>query len=416
MQTRNINSSLRHPAASVCAVPDQASSSGRGRNGVGRWLVGLAVALAATAITAAPAQAGTVPPTIYCVSDVTQLKNALATIAVTQGSFDLRIRTGYYPLTSSAGPGQINYGLRLRSSFQSNATQPDTARISGAWNSGCTQQSEVISVATSTLIDGQNQTGLLEVDSAWSLAGLPPTEPFDLRIDRLQFANGSDGVFNECVRIVANGDTTSRPLNVTIERIRVELCAGTGLVSSALGTVTVRNSVFLGNDNAITPGVNITANEGTASLYNSTFRFNRMGTASSASQVRVMGPTTYVFNNIFADADYAGGAARDILVSGTSFVRNNRVVGSVVNLFGGAVIQSGNTTAAPGFAAAFGPQLAASSALRDLGLNAVPSPGFGNRDFVGNVRVQGAAVEIGAYELEPLALPDRVFSNGFEAP
>jgi hypothetical protein len=416
MKTRTTGSSAEQCATSFRPGPGYAGTAA-GHDRVSRRVrlpTTVAVLFAAFVGAPMPTHAGTAPPTVYCVSNVTQLRNALAAIQSTVGSFDLRIRSGYYPLDGAVG-GE-SHGLVLRKIFRPNDGQLGFNRISGTWNEGCQQRAAVVDANTTTLIDGQGLTGNLMVWTDSFPNGDQPTEIHDLVIERLQFANGNVPNTTSCVHVSPLGTRYYR-LDVTIDRVRIDLCTHTALNSQAGGPVTVRNSVFIANDGQFHPALNIVAYEGTASLYNSTFRLNRMGANSFGAQVRIAGETVYAFNNLFADADYGGGTARDIrVVDGTGIIRNNRLAGSVVHDTGGGLIQSGNTAVAPGFANPTGPQLAANSALRDLGLSAVPLPGFGDRDFVGNTRVQGAGVEIGAFELAPLALPELVFANGFEAP
>lgn len=378
-----------------------------------------AAILLGVALTApAPSQAGTAPPTVYCVSNVTQLQNALAAIRTTQGSFDLRIRSGYYPLTPPGG-GNFNYGMRVEKIFRPNDGQLGFNRISGTWNEGCQQRAAVINGSTSTLIDGQGLTGNLLVTSDSFPVGDQPTEILDLVIERIQFANGNAGNGETCVQVVPRGTLFYR-LNVTVDRLRIELCEGTALNSQAGASVVVRNSIFLGNSDQTTPGMSISADdsEGTASIYNNTFRFNRMGALNSPGTIRVRGGIVRVFNNLFADTDYGGAnVPADVRIwDASATARNNRLGAAILHSGTGGVIQLNNTQMVPGFANASGPQLAPSSPLRDLGTSPAPSPGLGDVDFTGNPRVQGVAVDIGAFELTPLALPDAVFANGFEGP
>lgn len=414
MQTRETGtetSLLMRPLGRRSDQPGAAFDLGRR----GRLWACAVMLLAAIVGMPAPAHAGTAPPTVYCVSNVTQLQNALAAIQSTQGSFDLRIRSGYYPLTPPGGSNP-NYGLRLDKIFRPNDGQLGFNRISGTWNEGCQQRAAVIDGTTTTLIDGQGQTGLLYVVSDSFTVGDQPAEVLDLVIERLQFANGIASVGATCLRVLSRGERFYR-LNVTIDRIRVELCEGPALNAQQTGaSVVVRNSVFLGNSAQFHPGMSISADdsEGFASLYNNTFRFNRMGGISS-STVRVSGAQVRIFNNLFADTDYGGASSpTDVTVADSAAtVRNNRLGAAVRHIGTGSTIQLSNTTVTPGFANASGPQLAATSSLRDLGAFATE---LGAHDFAGSPRVQGAAVDIGAYELTPLAPPDAVFANGFESP
>lgn len=420
MQTFEHCAAARHPAANASPCADLAGAANRRRGRLGRWLAGIALALAAGLITPATAWAGTAPPTVYCVATVAQLQAALAAIESTQGSFDLRIRSGYYPLTPPTG-GVLNYGLRLEKIFRPNQGQVGFNRISGTWNEGCQQRAAVIDGSTTTLIDGQGQTGNLLVRSSSLIGGAQPTDIRELVIERIQFANGNVGTAgSSCVRVDSQGSIFYR-INATFDRLRVELCEGAAISTfgAVTPTVTVRNSVFLGNSAQFHPGMSISADdsEGLASVYNNTFRFNRMG-GQSSSTIRVAGANIRVFNNLFADTDYGGAnVPKDVItVDGAATVRNNRLGANAAHLGTGSQIALSNTQVSPGFANASSPQLAATSPLRDLGFSPAPFPGLGDFDFTGNPRVQGAAAEIGAYELAPLALPDPIFANGFETP
>lgn len=418
MQTFEHGAAARHPATKAGHQPNPDRGGRRGRDGLGRWLAGLVATLTGMLTLATTAHAGTAPPTVYCVSNVAQLQAALAAIQSTQGSFDLRIRSGYYPLTAPGG-GTDNYGLRLRKIFRPNDGQVGFNRISGTWNEGCQQRAAVIDGSTTTLIDGQGQTGNLIVISDSFTVGNQPQEIHDLVIERIQFANGNTGNSSSCVRVIPL-ETRFYRLDVTIDRLRVELCEGTALNSQVGASVTVRNSVFLGNSDPTSPGMSVSADasEGVASVYNNTFRFNRMGAKNFPGTIRVSGSTARVFNNLFADGDYGGGILpTDILIlDSAATVRNNRLGAGVRHIGTGGVIEFANTQAIPGFANASSPQLAPTSTLRDLGVSPAPFPGLGDVDYAGNPRVQGAAAEIGAFELAPLALPDPIFANGFETP
>lgn len=421
MQTFEHGAAARHPATKAGHQPNPARGGRQSRDGLGRCLAGLVATLAGMLTLATTAHAGTAPPTVYCVSNVAQLQAALAAIQSTQGSFDLRIRSGYYPLTPPTG-GVSNYGLRLEKIFRPNQGQVGFNRISGTWNEGCQQRATVINGSTSTLIDGQGQTGNLLVRSSSLIGGAQPTDIHTLVIERIQFANGNVGTAGfSCVRVDSQGSIFYR-LNATFDRLRLELCEGAALstLSSVTTTVTVRNSIFLGNSDLTNPGMKIStdASEGVASVYNNTFRFNRMGAENFPGTISVSGSTVRVFNNLFADGDYGGGILpTDVLIfDSAATVRNNRLGAGVRHIGTGGVIELANTQAIPGFANASSPMLAATSPLRDLGFSPAPFPGLGDFDFTGNPRVQGAAVDLGAFELAPLALPDPIFANGFEAP
>lgn len=369
----------------------------------------LAAVLGFGALSSAPASA-----VVYCVGTVDELRNAVTAIEQDGGDdFDLRIRSGYYPLTLPAGQP---YALRIRRSFFGSIYRTGQHRISGAWNAGCSQQAETLSAATSTLLDGQNQGGILTIQS---VSNSYPTERRQhIAIDRLQFANAGAGINSACLFLNTLQIAGSHypAVDVTVDRIRAELCDGGALRVQIRGQVTVRNSVFLANQSQTYPALSVSGYEASAAVYNNTLRYNRQSADALAAQMQVGGTVTYVYNNIIADGGYSGGIERALrMVGGTAFVRNNRFVGTVTHSTGGAIVQSGNVPVQPGFVGPHNHRLAANSPLRDLGLADPPGNGLGPRDYEGNLRVQGAAPEMGAFELPPIAFPDRIFANGFQS-
>lgn len=204
MQARDNDCSAHRTAANSRGGKSAFPPRARGPIGTVGRLAGMLLALALASSPYAAVRAGTAPPTVYCVSNVAQLQAALAAIQSTQGSFDLRIRSGYYPLTAPASGS--NYGLRLEKIFRPNDGQLGFNRISGTWNEGCQQRATVINASTSTLIDGQGQTGNLYVVTDSFTGGNQPEEIHDLVIERIQFANGNGGGGGDLRASVFPGD------------------------------------------------------------------------------------------------------------------------------------------------------------------------------------------------------------------
>lgn len=362
-------------------------------------------------------------PVVHCVGTVQELRNAVAASNANWQAFDLRIRSGYYPLSQD---GSHTHALRFRRhSYDFAPPEHRSFRISGAWNAGCTQQAEQITAVNSTVIDGQDAVGV------FLFMGLSATNPISqistVRVDRIQIARGRSIHANPLLRFSGcfafgleggNSDPNAQSnFAFEFDRVRMELCEHGGLTLDSHAGASVRNSFFLGNTGPSASALALSSNRGGATVYNNTFRNNVLTGTSHAATVRLLGsPWKYFSNNLVAEnAHPAGAVAADLLADGTTFVRNNRLV-HVVGDLGSLPHLLHNTQVAPGFLNTWNPRLSPGSALRDLGNTAAHHPGVGSRDFDGNARVQGAAVDIGAHELEPLVPPpvDTLFANGFD--
>ncbi|HRQ65828.1 MAG TPA: choice-of-anchor Q domain-containing protein [Xanthomonadaceae bacterium] len=362
-------------------------------------------------------------PIVHCVGTVQELRNAVAVSNNSEAAFDIRIRSGYYAFTAD---GTHTHALRFQRESHDYVDEAyRNFRVSGAWNTGCTQQAEVITAQNSTVLDGQDVIGVFSFTGKthW----LPRTQVSTVRVDRLQIARGrspymdplaaTSGCF-DYRRNVANNPETGARFAFEFDRVRFELCEHAGLVVQAHWGALVRNSFFLGNSGARASAMNIQSDDGLARIYNNTLRNNVLtGNQHSATVVLLGSPQKYFINNLIAENVHPPGAVMtDVLTNGTAVVRSNRLF-SVVGDLGSNPIVFGNTTADPGFANLWNARLGPNSPMRDAGFTGAPFPGVGTRDFDGNTRVQGAAVDIGAHELPPASAPpsqDAVFRNGFE--
>lgn len=326
---------------------------------------------------------------------------------------DLRFQSGFYDLSSVGTDSEAFPILR-----NSDALPSRTHRISGGWNAGCTQQAELINTQTSTVLDTAGQKRLLHFRHGRSPGA--GSGSVSLRIDQLTFRDSAS-----CLRVspdlTGNPSHPIRPLDVTIERIRVEQCGSSSdtspngvpmHINAFEGNLTLRNSVFSANRGVRGAFAAITGN--ILAVYHNTLRFNR-STSSDGSILSLSASTIYFQNNLIAESTYAG-VERDIQITqGAAFVRNNRYTGALSQGTQDLLITSGNTTVTPGFAqVGFSPDLLPTSLLRDQGLLVVPAPGYGTRDYYGHPRVQGSAPEMGAFEL-PAPAGDALFRHGFEA-
>lgn len=377
-----------------------------------RRSLGVCFGLLCLSLSVSPLQA----QEIWCVSSAADLAAQLPQInglSRRGNALDLRFQSGYYDVSAAPTSNVID--------ITRNATAaPSRAhRISGGWNVGCTQQAQELTPQTVTALDGRAQRALLRF-----FHGRGPQSSMDwsvsLQIDRLHFLDGQD-----CISVgndLPFGGQGTVPLNVTIDRVRLERCGsgefpGTLSISNNEGAVTVRNSVFAYNRVQTNMFSVDTRGNPNIAIYNNSFRHNAV--AANGLQNLMYLETNgaiYFQNNLIADTVYLG-LQRDLyLARGAAFIRNNRMTGLIFQANQDLLITSGNTTDAPGFVNAESLRLASNSLMRDRGLLTVPAPGYGQRDHAGDPRVQGVAPDIGAFELPPVALPDALFKHGFEPP
>lgn len=353
---------------------------------------------------------------IWCVASAADLAAQLPQINSLSrrgNALDLRFQSGYYEV--STAPTEFAIDINRNAS----AAPSRAHRISGGWNVGCTQQAQELTLQTVTALDGRGQRGLLrffhnrgpQSSMDWSVS---------LQIDRLHFLDGQQciGIGND----LPFGAQGTVPLNVTVDRVRLERCGsgpipGTLSITNNEGAITVRNSVFAYN-RAQTRTLSVDVrNNANIAIYNNSFRHNTVAATTGQSLIRLSTQGAIYFqNNLIADSVHLG-LPRDLFLDrGAAFVRNNRMTGLIFQANQDVLITSGNTTEAPGFVDAESLRLAPNSPMRDRGLLTVPAPGYGPRDHAGDPRVQGAAPEIGAFELPPVTLPDALFQHGFEPP
>jgi hypothetical protein len=399
---------------------------GAGSSGISSMSIVRHVTLTAGVLLASLHGATASAKLTLCAGSVADMVAHVQTINAQPGQdFDLRIRSGYYAFGTS-GPDEA--ALNIERSFIASAGESRSHRISGRWNDTCTAQLGPDVAGATSVLDGQFLTRILEVSATGANAS---DAVHILQIDNLTLFRASEtspfAVPSALGVSVAIQNATR--FTVLIDRVRVQDSAGNlALTFYDVNQLTIRNSLFLNNECQTIPGqcpvsgdlaavVTVrTRGQGRSYVHNNTFRFNfveyprtgfdaldiREGEDSSDSRASL-------YNNIFAD-DPAVSGVEVVLRDAVTFRSNVYRAGLVPNLSGAPLDVGGNSTADPGFANANTLALGVNSVLRDTGTSTLPGTSVGATDYAGYPRVQGAAVEPGAYELTD----PRVFSNGFE--
>ncbi|MCB1629557.1 MAG: hypothetical protein KDI48_17640 [Xanthomonadales bacterium] len=334
--------------------------------------------------------------TTLCVSNSTELRSALLNNA--SDTLDIRVRSGVY----LAGGQQFPFRALDR-----------IATLSGGWSGAagqCTTQSQN---PAATLLDAQGSSSALQMEP---VVGATSGALF---LSNLSLTGGSSD-FGGCLFV----DFRQGSFTVVIDRIIVSGCQGSNLFGSAGGAyirnwsasnITLRNSLISNNQGHTAGGVTVNSDHVDARTFltNNTIVANAStfapgaGGFSPPTQEATVGIITLrnnaiVGNQAFGnpvDLSFGQGPAS------SHVLRNNAV--QVINGAANTNSQGTLVTSAPGFVGGGQYQLGSQSPLRNAGISLTVGEA-GARDLDFGVRVQGGAIDIGAYEF------DGLFGSGFE--
>lgn len=343
----------------------------------------LASALLATA-ACTPAQAA-----MYCVSNATQLNNALNEAGTNGQADDVRMMPGVYTRSPDvAGDNMFKHILENGRNFS----------LSGGWNAGCTSQSRLDPAAT--VIDGQLTHKLLYIGNGANVSGDVQLRNFTLQRG---FTQATDGLFE--LRV-----TNASPANVWLDNMRfidnvklgnnaiapVELVLGTG-------TLRVRSSVFVGNSTWDGGALGIQS-PGYVSLNNNTIVGNDVFFANGYGGLVLHGDAIYTLNNNVIWGNTNTPDERDVRVNAPNVSARHNHFGVTIGAF---ALDQNSSYGDPKLVSFDNPRPRADSPLRNTGL-ANPSGGSTSQDAAGQARVQEGALDRGAFESEQL------FMSSFE--
>ncbi len=328
---------------------------------------------------------GALQAAVFCTNSVASLQSALTTAAANGQGDTINVEAGTYALTTPL-TATVSDNLSLV--------------IVGSWNPGCSVRN-----FGATVLDGQQQTGVLDVRAQGSSAP-------GLGIAFLTISGGYQTI---------NGSHAGAGAALyTAGSVNVENCifyanrhdgsfAGALYAYAGPGSIlTVRNNVFLDNIAAGVGAAYLDAHGGVAHVHGNTLVFNQLTGTSVVGGILASGPGSYVLaNNLFwqnSGGDLFNSAG---LGSGSLALFNNDI-GPVLGAAASA--DSGNFHRDPQFAAGLlNLRLRSGSPLVNAG-DISPEGGIGDYDVANAQRLQGAGVDIGAYE------SDVLFFNGFDSP
>jgi len=320
---------------------------------------------------------------VFCISSPDDLTNALASLSTSAANTDadeLRIQTGTYfaPAGGWIGSVTTHHALTIRGGYT---------------DDGCTQQTLNASM---TILDGNDASGVMTINT-------PLSPNSDIEVSDLTFQHGkASNAGTSCAGGLKIGDPG--PINngkVLIERniFRDNSALSNGF-SHAVGgllaatdgdSLIVRGNLFVNNSSP---------NEAAAFFYsdheidvrNNTFAGNH----STGVALDFFTATALMLSNNIFWGNATGDGEFDINLSG-QFIHATLVNNDIQTATGTAKSATGTLQVDPEFVGEGDFRLAEFSPLIDAGVDIVPG-GLSSVDLDGSPRIDGEAVDLGAYE------------------
>lgn len=361
--------------------------------------LGYALAVLAASAGINPARAA-----IYCATNATDLQNMLTAAAASADDDVIRLRYGQFNAT-----GDVN-GFTYVSANDGALTISGNWFGSNAYPNACVEQKPVHQV---TALSGSAARRALTVSMSSMTPGL-------LRIEQVRLKDGLTGLsgIGGCASIVSAYGTVQLERNV-FEGCVAPLGDGGGLFLQAK-SAQLKGNVFHHNAARRGGAAFIEGRGGTFVLNNNTVADNLAeGLAGAAGGLQfaksgIDGAYTAVWaSNNIVWGNNAGTDRYDIDVSGLSASAAVLRYNHLGAIKGTPAASSGNTTGGdPGFVAEareyyIDYALTPTSVARNSGNNS-PTGGLTTWDVAGAKRMQGMAVDRGAFEV------DELFGNGFD--
>jgi len=346
--------------------------------------IGMARAVAATGLLsfAAAGHAAT-----FCVSNVTQFRNALQTAAGNGQDDQILLRTGIYTIDSP-----LTYDTT-----ESHALTIVGGHYGAPGTGICLRLDRAPS---STVIDGQGASRLLDLDAA-------PTAAPAFTLRGLTLRNGRST--SSLPVVLVAGERATILVDSTVMEDMTGTPAGAVVTfQTHYGAMTIRNNVFtriIGGGANGPLNFNHLGSTGTSFLVNNTVAWNAsLGDADERTGgIRLGGAASWLLSNniLWGNDGYDLESSHD----GIDFTLRHNVIGRYAGTPNAASV--GNVSADPRWASATDLRLRGDSPFFDAG-DPDPPGGIGEYDAWGRQRLFGNAPDIGAYERQ-----DVIFANGW---
>lgn len=327
---------------------------------------------------------------VTCVTTGAELQTALSDAQSNDVDDEIRIAIGVLHYGAEGVPFQR---------WQYNTSKSNYLFISGGWNAANGCANRVTNNPRLTRIDGDFLGAAFRISVSGSAAPI---------IDLSNFQIG--GTLQFAVQIITSPTATP---DIRLERVLIDqsTSGGCGNTCSPLdgridgGTITVRDVWIINSDGGASGAMRFqVGTDGHVYLVNNTVTGNTGTSSTAAGGLRLSG-TGFISasNNVFVD-NLAAGAAQDVRFDNAIGILRSNHIGVATGTAGSI---QGTTTGPALFDDPMIDSPSAGSPLRNSGQNA-PAGGLPTLDFFGNLRVQGIAVDRGAFEFAEL------FGNGFE--
>jgi hypothetical protein len=347
----------------------------------------------------------------FCVGSASDLTLALQTAQANSEDNDVRIRVGEYVAPAAEG-WHIDL---LLGDFSLSV-------VGGFTDEACTQRTFD---AFATVLDGAHAVRPLTIATSQSFGAA--NSDHHITVSGLTFRNGSDPsvgglkvsdpgpIYGGIILIEGNAFIGNEAAPGTFDGGPALLAATDGPDFSGGTGLVVRNNLFAENVGPDASAAFVYSNN-RVEFVNNTFTGNAT-TDETLTDRAVLRYFTFsgitLANNAFW-ANNASGAAdvHDLSLTAVADLVNN----DIETMVGQPGSDIGTLSVDPSFADAAGHDyaLAADSPLIDAGFD-TPAGGLSTFDLDGDERVQGAHVDIGAFEFGAAAADETIFADGFDA-